>query len=82
MSRRDLFNDALLLQFVGDFSPGPLADRASSLHRRFTCQSGNLTALFDSNPRWGSWSGRILQTLRDAERFLVNALQFYPAITP
>ena len=23
MSRRDLFNDALLLQFVGDFSPGP-----------------------------------------------------------
>jgi hypothetical protein len=38
--------------------------------------------LFDSNPRWGSWSGRILQTLCDAEHFLVNALQFSPAITP
>jgi hypothetical protein len=82
MSGRDLFNDAPLLQFGSSFSSSPLTDRASCLHRRFTGQSGNLAALLDSHSSWSSWSGRILQTLGDAERLPVNALQFSPAITP
>ena len=36
MSWRDLFHDAPGQEFASDFSPGPLTDRASRSHRRFT----------------------------------------------
>src|SRR5260370_37175532 len=82
MSWRDLFHDAPGFQFVSDFSPCPLTDRAPGFHRRFARDGGNLAALLAGDPGWNSWSWHIVLALYDAERVQINALQPYPAITP
>ena len=45
MPWRDLLNDTPALEFVSDFSPRPLTDRASSFYWCFAREGGNLTPL-------------------------------------
>ena len=54
MSGRDLLNNTPGLQLVSDFSPGPLTDRATGLHRRFARDCGDLTTLLSGDPGWRS----------------------------
>ena len=67
MARRDLANDATLLDFVSDLTPGPLAHRAGGIGRRLTGQGDNLALLFRSDLPWLARPGRIGQALGERQ---------------
>jgi len=82
MSRRDLLNDSPCLQFISNFSPSPLTDRAPGLHRRFACDCGDLTPLLSGDPGWRFWTGGIGQALRNTEGVQIHALECSLALSP
>jgi hypothetical protein len=69
------------LQFVGNFSPRPLADRATSLARCFTCEHCHLAALLCCKLRGRPRTGSILQPFSQTQCLQSDPLESHPAIS-
>jgi hypothetical protein len=80
MSRRNLRHNAASFDFVGNFSPRPLADR--TFFRLLTGQRDHLAGLFRHDLRRTSWTGHIGQTLAHGHTFQRDRLPADPAHAP